>query len=146
MVKVIFLLLLSILIDGLLSSYFAFITPFVFIGTCIYVYPMLKVKKQRYCFLIYFLVYDLLFSNVFLLYTFLYVIILILVDYIYKMFGESYIKIIMFTIVMFLVNYLIISLIFSERTLLLQSFLTYFICSFFVNNIYFFFNFVCSKK
>lgn len=146
MIKINIILLLSILIDGIVSSYFTSLTPFVFISTSCYLFKKIKDEKVRYIFLLYFLIFDLLFSNVFLLYTFLYFITLLCINYICKMFDESYPKVIMFTITIFLINYLGLRMIFSDRVIPLQYFLNYFICCFITNNICFILGLGSSKK
>ena len=146
MIKVSIILLLSIFVDGIISSYFTVLTPFVFISCSCYLFKKIKEEKSLYIFILYFLLFDLLNSQVFLFYTFLYFTILICINYIYEMFGEAYPKVIMFTITIFLVNYLGINMIFSDRIIPLQYFLNLFACCFVTNNICYLISLKSSKR
>ena len=139
-------LILGILIDGILSSYFTHFIPFVFISFCVTLLPILKKDNNIFIIIFYLIVFDLLFSNVFLFYTFLYLIILMIANYIYKMFKHSYLSVIMFTITMFLINYLLTILIFIDKVLPLDIFLEFFISCFIINNINFLVTLMGSKK
>lgn len=138
MIKIICILLISILLDGIFASYFVSYAPFFFIISCVYFLPRLQHFDKEYMLILFFLIFDLLFSNLFLFYTFLYICILILANFIYKMFDRNYLDVILFTLDIFLVTYFIVNLIFSREKLNMDLLLNYFVYCFVTNNFFFF--------
>ncbi|MBR1936178.1 MAG: hypothetical protein IJ842_00640 [Bacilli bacterium] len=118
------ILIISLLLDGLLTNYLPFLindlsllTPLLTVSSIIIIYPFYRKKENKYYLLLFIfgMIYDLFYTNLLFFNGILFVIIGIISKYIYKNYGLSLVKIILYII-------LIISIYESLTGIILFSF------------------------
>ena len=118
------ILIISLLLDGLLTNYLpflindlSFLTPLLTVSSIIIIYPFYRKKENKYYLLLFIfgMIYDLFYTNLLFFNGILFVIIGIISKYIYKNYGLSLVKIILYII-------LIISIYESLTGIILFSF------------------------
>ena len=104
----ILILIISILLDGLLTNYLPYIqnnlslfTPLLTVVSIFLIYPLYRKKEKQYFITLFILgiIYDLLYTNLLFFNSVLFIIIGLLTRYINKNFNLGYIKIIIYTII-----------------------------------------------
>lgn len=108
----IIILTISIILDGILTNYLpylvndlSFFTPLLTVVSIFILYPLNRKKETKF-FIIMFIVgiiYDLLYTNLLFLNGLLFVLITLISKVIYKNFETSYIKLILYTIIIIIV-------------------------------------------
>lgn len=120
----IIILIVSLLLDGLLTNYLPFLindlsllTPLLTVSSIIIIYPFYRKKENKYYLLLFIfgMIYDLFYTNLLFFNGILFVIIGFISKYIYKNYGLSLVKIILYII-------LIISIYESLTGIILFSF------------------------
>ena len=120
----IIILIVSLLLDGLLTNYLPFLindlsllTPLLTVSSIIIIYQFYRKKENKYYLLLFIfgMIYDLFYTNLLFFNGILFVIIGIISKYIYKNYGLSLVKIILYII-------LIISIYESLTGIILFSF------------------------
>ena len=106
------ILIVSILLDGVLTNFLPYLvndlsifTPLLTVVSIFIIYPLNRKKETKFFILIFIvgIIYDLLYTNLLFLNGLLFVLIALLSKVIYKNFEISYLKIIIYTILIIIV-------------------------------------------